>query len=122
VLRSTLAAVAAVSLAAVVFATAATAGPPTSGIIVNCGANGSLDGQTTVSGFKGNPSKILVLWKNSSGQDISGSGYYTNIGGKYGHLFSVGTPATASSVEVSIWYGTSATYAFDSGMEYCQGQ
>lgn len=108
--------VAAVSLVAVVFATAAAAGPPTSGTTANCNLSTFLDGQTTVSGFKGNPSKVQLTWSDGS------SSTSADIGGKYGHLFSVSTPLTVpflGTVAVSIWYRNS-TPAW-SGSVACNG-
>jgi hypothetical protein len=99
--------VSAFALAAAAFS----AGPPTSGIAASCDDAGVLDGLTTASGLKGNPTKIQFTWYSQTGSQ-SFTQTVTSVGGKYGSTFSVATPTADSSqkalmpdhVDYSIFY------------------
>lgn len=90
---------AAAGLAAGVFATVASAGPPTI-TSVSC-----MDGGQTTLTFKGNPLSIDFEWFSSGGNGVYGH-TSTVVGGMAGHTLSVSTPTpdSVSSVEFTLEY------------------
>jgi hypothetical protein len=61
--------------------------PPTDGIAATC----SVDGESVVSGFKGNPTRVDFIWRNETDgfqNDVAS----LDVGGKFGTVATTTTP------------------------------
>ena len=76
---------------AMVFTAVSSGLPPTDGVTVSC----NVGGQSVVSGFKGNPTRVDFIWRNET------DGYQNNsadldVGGKFGNVATATTPASGT--------------------------
>ena len=76
---------------ALVFTAISSGLPPTDGITASC----QIGGQSVVSGFKGNPTRVDFIWRNAT------DGYGNNsadleVGGKFGNVATATTPASGT--------------------------
>lgn len=62
--------------------------PPTDGITASC----SIGGQSAVSGFKGNPTRVDFIWSHTDGYRNNSADL--EVGGKFGNVATATTPAT----------------------------
>jgi hypothetical protein len=74
---------------AMVFTTVGFGTPPTDGITATC----SVGGESVVSGFKGNPTRVDFIWRNETDgfQDDFAS---FDVGGKFGTVATTTTPVS----------------------------
>ena len=94
--------------AALVFTAVGSGLPPTDGITASC----SVGGQSVVSGFKGNPTRVDFIWRNATdGHGNNASDL--DVGGKFGNAATATTPASgtdpATGATKSPWTPESVT-------------
>ena len=74
-------------LAMFAFTAVGSGAPPTDGIEATC----TIDGQSVVSGFKGNPDRVDFFWRTASGFESDDVGDF-EVGGKFGSVATQTTP------------------------------
>ncbi len=106
---------------ATVFTTAGLSIPPTDGITATC----SVGGESVVTGFKGNPTRVDFIWRSADGYQADSAAL--DVGGKYGKAASQATPTagydprtaeptspwTPETLSVSVIYKDTVGYTGD---------
>lgn len=74
---------------ALVFTAVGSGGPPTGGVTATC----AIGGQSVVTGFKGNPSRIDFFWISRTDPFVNDVGV-SEVGGRFGTVVAQATPTT----------------------------
>jgi hypothetical protein len=72
---------------ALVFTAVGSGGPPTGGVTASCAGGG----QSVVTGFKGNPSRVDFFWTSRADSFVNDVGV-SQVGGKFGAVATQATP------------------------------
>ena len=95
---------------ALVFTAVGSGGPPTTGVTATC----AIGGQSVVTGFKGNPSRVDFFWSNRTDGFVNNVGLF-DIGGKFGTVATQATPTTGflpgSTTPHTPWSPDTLTYS-----------